>query len=147
MSTGAVSRHGKKKFKIFLSHSDADLVPARKIRNLLVERLGLDVFMHNDLTGGPRLSQLRREIEACDAFVPLITLNSVSDNWLLQETGGAWGLSKTIVPIVTERQTLNQFPIAIERHVALKINELDNSKTVEQFIKEFDQALAATHAL
>jgi hypothetical protein len=95
----------------------------------------------------PWLSQLRKEIKGCDAFVPLITPDSVGDSWLLQETGAAWGLSKTIVPIVTRRDTLNQFPIAIERHVELQLNKLDDSTTKARFIREFEEALAATHAL
>jgi len=78
--------------------------------------------------------------------VPLITPESTSDNWLLQETGAAWGLGKPIVPIVTRRDTLNQFPIAIARHVALQPNDLDHSETADRFIREFEDTLVASHA-
>jgi hypothetical protein len=147
MSGVPVSRDKKRQLKVFLSHAYADLVPARKIRNLLQERLGFKVYMHEDLSFGETwLSKLRREIEACDTFVPLITPDSVGDNWLLQETGAAWGLSKPIMPIVTRRDTLNQFPIAIERHVALQLNDLDNSEAKARFVREFEDMLAASHA-
>ncbi|HEV2202766.1 MAG TPA: toll/interleukin-1 receptor domain-containing protein [Bryobacteraceae bacterium] len=147
MSGATASHHGRKHLKVFLSHSYADTVLARKIRNLLHERLGLKMDLHEDLSFGETwLSKLRKEIEACDTFVPLITPESTSDNWLLQETGAAWGLGKPIVPIVTRRDTLSQFPIAIERHVTLQPSELDDSVTAERFIREFEDALAASHA-
>ena len=140
-------RSGKKPLKVFLSHSHADLLLARKIRNLLMHRLDFKVFMHEELGFGESwLSQLRRRIEDCDVLVPLITPDSVNDSWLLQETGAAWGLDKPIFPIVTRRDTLNQFPIAIDRHVALQPKDLDASETAEQFARAFEGALAVPHA-
>jgi len=144
--TSPMSRFRKKPMKVFLSHSYADIRMARQIRNVL-RNCGFDVKMHEDLGfGESSLQQLRDEIEACDMFVPLITPDSVHDSWLLQETGAAWGLYKPILPVVTRRDTLNEFPIAISRHVALQPGDLNKKETAERFARDIEEALAAPHA-
>src|SRR5437763_1509641 len=77
----------KRPIRVFLSHSYNDTVLAHKIRNLLFHRLGLQVFLHEDLSAGENWQpKLRKELENADVFVALLTPSSVADSWLLQET-------------------------------------------------------------
>ena len=140
---------GHKQIKVFLSFAYADLAGARKIRNLLFHQLGLQVFLHEDLSAGENWRpKLRKELEHADVFVALLTPTSVTDSWLLQETGAAWALEKPIVPIVTRRDVLNNFPMALDPHAMIEINYLDrleDPKSADKFVRAFEGTLAASN--
>ncbi len=140
---------GQKQLKVFLSYAYADLVSARRIRNLLFHQLGLQVFLHEDLSaGGNWRPKLRKELEHADVFVALLTPTSVTDSWLLQETGAAWALEKPIVPIVTRRDVLNNFPMALDPHAMIEINYLDRLEdptSADKFVRAFEGTLAASN--
>jgi hypothetical protein len=133
--------------RVFLSHAYADTVLARKLRNALTQRLSLPVFVHEELSAGANWkSQLRKEIENADVFLALITPESVSDSWVLQETGAAWALDKTIISLVTRRDLLNLFPVALDRHIELKLKNKDTPDSPEKFVELFESSLAAAQA-
>jgi hypothetical protein len=150
MSAGSNVRE-QKQIKVFLSYAYADIVNARKIRNLLFFALGLQVFLREDLTAGPNLRpRLRKELEQTDVFVALLTPSSVTDSELLQETGAAWGLQKPTVPIVTRRDVLNNFPIALDPQATITINHLDrleDPENADKFVRAFENTLAASHVV
>jgi nucleoside 2-deoxyribosyltransferase len=139
----------QKPIRVFLSHADADIVGARRIRNLLFHQLGLQVFLHEDLSAGENWrSKLRKELERADIFVVLLSPWSVTDSWLLQETGAAWALKKPTVPIVTRRDVLNNFPIALDPQMTIEINyleKLEEPENADKFVRAFENALTASH--
>ena len=150
MSNAASSYvRGQKQIKVFLSYAYADLDRARRIRNLLFHQLGLQVFLHEDLSAGENWRpKLRKELEHTDVFVALLTPASVTDSWLLQETGAAWALEKPIVPIVTRRDVLNNFPMALDPHAMIEINYLDkleDPESADKFVRAFEGTLAASN--
>jgi hypothetical protein len=128
--------------RVFLSHSHDDAVLAHQIRNLLTHRLGLRVFQDEDLSAGENWqSKLRKELENADVFVALLTPLSVSDSWLLQETGAAWALQKPIIPIVSRPHILDRFPIQLKSYPSLKLKDLDTAAGSERFAGALEQAL------
>lgn len=139
----------QKPIRVFLSYAYADFEPARKIRNLLSRRLSLHVFLREDLIKGPNyLPKLRKELEQADVFVALLTPSSISDSELLQETGAAWGLEKQVVPIVSRRDVLNNFPVALDPQLMIQISYLDRLEEPEnagKFVQAFEKTLAASH--
>ena len=91
--------------------------------------------------------KLRKELEHADIFVALLTPWSVTDSLLLQEIGAAWALEKTIASIVTRRDVLNNFPIALDPLAMIEINYLDRleePENADKFIRAFENALTAT---
>lgn len=145
----AAYRH-KRPVRVFLSHSYADLVLARKIRNVLAQHLSLSVFLHEDLSAGEDWqSKLRKELEGADVFVALLTPYSVADNWVLSETGAAWALEKPIIPIVTRRDVLNNLPMALDPQMTLELKEdqrdLDKPGIAGKFVQAFENTLALSH--
>jgi hypothetical protein len=132
----------KRPVKIFLSHSYGDTAVARKIRDLLLHHLSLRVFLHDDLSAGENWqSKLQKELRDADVFVALLTPNSVSDSWLLQETGAAWGLEKPIIPLVARQEILDRFPIQLRSYPALDLKDLDTPDGAQRFTEALDQAL------
>ena len=83
-----------------------------------------------------------------DVFVQLIRPASVTDSWLLQETGDACAIEKPIVPIVTRRDVLNNFPIALDPQAMLEINYLDrleDPENADNFVRAFENTRAVSH--
>jgi hypothetical protein len=138
----------KRPTRVFLSHSYDDTVLAHKIRDLLFQRLGLQVFLNADLSAaGNWQPKLRKQLEAADVFVALLTPSSVADSWVLQETGAAWGLQKTIIPLVTRQDILDRFPIQLRSYPALDLKDLDTPAGSKRFAEAIEQTLAAENVL
>ena len=130
----ATKPRGKHAGKIFLSHSRADSDLAIKIRSLLVHRLGLPVFLHDDLSAGEKWQlRLQKELQNAEVFIPLLTPQSRTDPWVLQETGAAWSMNKVIVPLVTRYNILDHFPVQLRNGHAVELQDLDTPKGLERF--------------
>ncbi len=137
----------KRPLKVFLSHSYDDTAVARKIRDLLFQRLSTRVFLHDDLRAGENWqSKLQKELREADVFVALLTPNSIADSWLLQETGAAWGLEKPIIPLVARQDILDRFPIQLRSYPALNLNELQTRDGSERFAEALEDALTASQS-
>lgn len=142
----ASANQRKRPTRVFLSHSSDDTTLAQKIRDLLFRRLGFQVFMNEDLSAGENWqSKLRKQLESADAFVALLTPASVADSWVLQETGAAWALKKTIIPLVTRLELLDRFPIQLRSYPALDLKDLDTPAGSKRFTEAVEQTLAAEH--
>jgi TIR domain len=136
------------RIRLFLSHSDVDIVLARRIRNLLTSRLNARVFTHDQLNAGEDWeSKLRTELAEAEAVVALLTPHAVNSKWVLHEIGAAWGFDKAVIPVVTRRDVLNNLPVSLDisRVLEIKDKDLDNPEDQNIFILEFEDALAASH--
>src|SRR5579862_8903389 len=121
--------------KVFLSYSQGDKDFARKIRNLLSQRLNVKMFTDEDLSaGGDWTSRLRQEIEDANVVVALLTPQSITSNWVLQEVGAAWGIGKPIISIVTEKSVHTRWPIQLNSEMALELKDLDTPESAERFV-------------
>jgi predicted nucleotide-binding protein len=85
--------------RVFLSHSDVDMVAARKLRNLLVYRENAEVFTADDLNAGEDwLSKLREMLTSADVVVALLTPDSVRSNFVFARNRRSLGSRKANLP-------------------------------------------------
>lgn len=141
------ARHFKhQSIKVFISHSDADMIFARHVRNLLVRRVNAQVFTTEDLSPGQKWeSKLRNELSSADVVVALLTPNSVDSSWVLQEIGAAWALEKLIIPVVTKRDVLSKLPVSLERSCIIELADVETPENADKFVDAFEESLAAVH--
>jgi len=94
---------------VFLSYSRKDLGFVEKFANDL-QRAGYDVWYDlTDLIGGDRWAdEIEAAIDKCDAFITVISPNSMSSNWVEKEFLYANSLRKNIVPV---QYKLSRLPI------------------------------------
>jgi hypothetical protein len=134
--------------RVFLSHSDVDMVAARKLRNLLVYRENAEVFTADDLNAGEDwLSKLREMLTSADVVVALLTPDSVRSNFVLHEIGAAWGLGKRIFPVITRRDVLNNMPASLVNSPALELADIESPENADKFLAAFESSLGAAQAL
>ena len=130
--------------RVFISHSDLDMIAARKLRNLLVQRANADVFTTEELSAGEKWEdKLRKELSSADVVVALLTPTSVHSNWVLHEIGAAWALGKTIIPVITRRDVLNNMPVALGEAQAIQISDIESSENADEFLGAFQTSLAS----
>ena len=132
--------------RVFLSYAHADAPQAARIRDLL-QRLGHAVFHDAELSAGQDWqSRWRRELEAADVLVVLLTPDGVESSWVLQEAGAAWALNTMIVPLVTDEAVLDRFPIALSGYQALKLEDLDTPEGARELAEIIQRAASARSA-
>jgi nucleoside 2-deoxyribosyltransferase len=132
--------------RVFIIHSDADMVFARHVRNLLVYRANAQVFSTEDLSAGEKWqSKLRNELSSADVVVALLTPSSVASSWVLQEIGAAWALKKPIIPLVSRRDVLNRIPVSLERSHIIELADVETPENADKFVDAFEESLAAAH--
>lgn len=132
--------------RVFISHSEGDLVFARKLRNLLAHHGTAQVFSTDDLTAGDKWEgKLRNELSAADAVLVLLTPTSVHSSWVLHEIGAAWALEKPIIPVITRRDVLDELPVALARTQVIELGDVENPGNAEEFVRAFENSLAAAH--
>lgn len=86
--------------RVFVSYSSDDRALVGGIKRIL-EQYGLSVFLaHDDI---PPLCDWQEEISKnlneCDAFIPVLTNSFRESYWTDQEIGMAFGLKKLIIPL------------------------------------------------
>jgi nucleoside 2-deoxyribosyltransferase len=132
--------------RVFISHSIADQVLARTIRNLLVHRVNAQVFSTEDLSAGERWeTKLRNELAAADVVVAILTPHSVDSSWVLHEIGAAWALEKPIIPLVTRRDVLNKMPVPLSRAQVIELPDVESAENADKFVGAFEESLDAAH--
>jgi nucleoside 2-deoxyribosyltransferase len=141
------ARHPKHQpVRVFIIHSDADMVFARHVRNLLVYRANAQVFTAEDLNAGEKWqSKLRNELSSADVVVALLTPNSLASSWVLQEIGAAWALKKPIIPVISRRDVLNNMPISLDRVLTIELTDVETPENADKFVDAFEESLAAAH--
>jgi nucleoside 2-deoxyribosyltransferase len=144
------ARHPKRQqVKVFISHShvEPDMVFARHVRNLLVQRLNAQVFTTEDLSAAEKWEpKLRNELSSADVVVALLTPNSLTSRWALLEIGAAWALEKPIMSVVTRRDVLNKMPASLEGSPhKIDLADVDTQENADKFVDAFEESLAAAH--
>src|SRR5579863_3509966 len=121
--------------KVYLIHSEVDMVFARHLRNLLVQRVNAKVFTTEELSAGEKWEPvLRNELSATDMVVALLTPSSVDDKWVLHEIGAAWALEKPIIPVVTRRDVLNKMPVSLEKAHIIELTDVQTRENADRFV-------------
>ena len=142
-------RHPKRHpVKVFISHANVDIVFARHIRNLLVQRVNAQVFTTEDLSAGEKWEpKLRNELSSTDVVVALLTPHSADNSWVLHEIGAAWALEKPIIPVVTRRDILSKMPVSLEGSHIIELADVETPEHADKFVDAFEESLAAAHLL
>jgi len=94
------------KAKIFLSYSEFDKNKMKALRNALKKREGLDpiVVSERRKVGQSLTDKVKECMKEADWLIPILTRNSIGNQWVNQEIGFAEALNKiTIVPLVEKR--------------------------------------------
>ena len=132
--------------RVFVSHSNADLVFARKLGNLLSQRVNAQVFTTEDLSAGEKWeTKLRHELASADVVLALLTPNSVDSSWVLHEIGAAWALGKPIISVITRRDVRNKMPVPLENTKAIELTDVESKENADRFVGAFEDSLGAAH--
>lgn len=118
-----------KKYLVFISHSNKDRWIAGQIAKIIEEKgqeYGLRVFLdEKDIESGDSIPEsIRKNIQACDEFIVLLSRYSVDRPWVLIEIGAAWVLGKRIIAII-DKVTPEEMPDAITPYKAIDLNNFD----------------------
>jgi hypothetical protein len=87
--------------QLFLSYSRDDLALATSLRQQ-VEEQGHQVWQDTEqlLAGDSIDAKLRRTLRASDAYMILLTPNSLKSTWVMIELGGAWLSGIRLFPVI-----------------------------------------------
>lgn len=130
--------------RVFISHSNTDMVLARKLRNLLFQRANAQIFMAEDLSAGEGWeTKLRQNLTEADVVLALLTPSSVDSQWVLHEIGAAWALHKLIIPVISRRDVLNKMPISLQDAQAIELNDLETPENADRFVDAFENSATA----
>ena len=115
---------GKRRLKVFISHSSRDA----SFVTLIVELLKTSTLKEDEIrctsvdgygvpTGERVAELLRRDIETCDIIIAVLTKDALKSLHVLLELGAGWGLEKRLVPIRGPGVELSGLPLWLsEKH-------------------------------
>lgn len=126
--------NGRKRYLVFISHSEKDRWVARQMAALIEEqgkRYSIETFLdEKDIEGGESIpDSIRKNLQACDEFLVLLSRYSIDRPWVLIEIGAAWVLGKRITAII-DKVTPDEMPDIITPYKALDLNRF------EQYLRE-----------
>jgi hypothetical protein len=133
--------------RIFVGHDNVDVDAAGKIRNLLLRHLDAKISLGADFVVGDNWpAKLRAHLKTVDVVAALLTPHSIGSTEVLQQVGMAYALEKPILPLVSRRDLLNRFTIALRPNMALELGDIDSPEGAERFAAAFESAIAIAHA-
>jgi hypothetical protein len=94
--------------RIFISHSGKDVPLIEQVTNLLLSALEISEKEIRctsvpgfQLEGGAHTStQLKQDLQGCEAILGVLTENSLDSMYVMFEFGAGWGLNKRLIPIL-----------------------------------------------
>ena len=115
------------RFDAFISYSREDAGVAKRLRAALGERDQV-VWIDTEgiLAGADWQARIMRAIEACTAFVFLISPDSIRSAVCMRELDQAAALNKLIVPVVIRAVALDGLPSGMSARAAISIREGDD---------------------
>jgi len=127
--------------RLFISHSAKDAVIAEALIELLRDALGLPAeAIRCTSVDGYRLpggadtdEQLRSETHSADAFIGLISPNSLASLYVAFELGARWGAGKYLVPVLAPGVSVSVMDGPL---IGLNALRLDNASQLHQLIQE-----------
>jgi len=118
--------------EVFISHSHNDKDVAERLVEFLIDGVDLNPneirctsVRATSLKSGTNVNtQLRKEIDDCRIFIPLISTNTARSEYVLFEIGAAWALEKTIFPLLLTKTDLKLLPALLQGHVSRSLSDL-----------------------
>lgn len=110
-----------RKIEVFISHAHKDEELAQTLVRALIFGSGLESdeirctsFAPTGLSPGTDIAEgLRKDLKRCNYFMPLITKNVASSEFVLFEIGAAWVLDKEVLPLVHRMRPGQRVPSVI----------------------------------
>jgi len=131
-------------FKIFLSHAAADRPLADLVRTFLS---GHHVFMASkpgDIRPGEEwLGAVQTELRHADAYLVLLTPNSVERPWVWFETGAAWMSERNLVLVTAGGLSVGEVPYPM---AAFQVLSLENSEEAAAVFRHLGAPLSSPDA-
>ena len=134
------------KARIFLSYSELDKNKLKALRNAIKKRDGLDaiVVAERRKVGQSLADKVKECMYEADCLMPILTRQSIDNQWVNQEIGFAEALKRPIIPLV-ERSLLDKLKGFIHKQMDLPFAftgvELDSKKEARSFRKWYVSAL------
>jgi hypothetical protein len=127
--------------EFFVSHSHKDKKVAQALVNFLTFGVGVEAkeirctsYAATALSAGADIQQqLRRDLKRCNYFIPLITPNTESSEFVSFEIGAAWVLERRIVPVVYAKGHEPQLPAVL---AGLVCSDLTNQESLVKLAGE-----------
>jgi hypothetical protein len=125
-SSGVKRRSGKPNYQVFVSHATPDKWIARMICEK-IESTGATTFRDDrDIDGGDDIPDaIRKHIKQSKELLVLLTPESVNRQWVLLETGAAWGWARIRIVVVLCHVKTDPIPDMIKTKKAVPINDFD----------------------
>jgi len=91
--------------KIFISYSNSDKSKSKILEKIIAKSPELKpIAVANDRKASKLLTEkVANGIKDCQYFIPILTLNSIENQWVNQEIGFAEALGKKVIAIVEEK--------------------------------------------
>ncbi len=133
--------------RIFVSHSSAEKPLAKRFVRVLIA--GLDIrpgdirctslpAPHALPLGGSVSRALKKEIEAAEVVIGLVTPKSLQSSYVLYELGAAWGKGKTTIPLLAKGVRVGQLPPLM---LELSFERLSAATQIERVVSDLATTL------
>jgi len=134
---------GKQNIRVFVSYSMEDSTYANELLNHLAQQPNINIFTSDRLSAGEKWqSVIRQKLSACDYFLVLLSPTSINSKWVQFELGLAWGLDKTIVPIITDPNIINKIPLDLRNLHVLDFGSLKSPETINRIFHLHEKSAA-----
>jgi hypothetical protein len=129
--------------KVFLSYAREDRGYAERLRRILVQSAGAQVFTDDMLNSGELwYERVLQELREADIFVVIGTPRSSGSESVLQELGAAWAIGKPLVVVTAEEGTTWQAPVESRMIEQVSLPELEQPGVVEHLFAKLPRPKA-----
>jgi hypothetical protein len=87
-------------------------------------------------------TQLREALANTDLFVVILSPDSLTSPWVLQELGGAWTLGKPILAVVAGTKVPMKLPVALDEHQFASIRDFRKPEDFDRWLEHTETTLA-----
>ena len=135
--------------KLFISHSHRDHEIARSLVDIIESFFSVpnESILCSSVPGyeldlGSLTSdELRTKLSIAELVIALLSPNSLMSNWVLFELGAAWGIGKSVVPLLVGDLDLSEkdLPAALKQNLAGRVSSRnDLLKLIDKIEKSLD---------
>jgi hypothetical protein len=139
----STKRKGKQDIHVFLSYAAEDSGRAAELISQLAQQPNLQVFTSDKISAGEKWqSKIKQALAKSDFFLVLLSPSSVQSKWVQFELGAAWGLNKSIIPIVTSHEVVNRIPLDLAELEVVEMDQLKTPEAISEIIGRYEKAAA-----
>lgn len=113
---------------IFISHITEENAFALMVKKLIDKayNLGFELFISSDVSGisagSPWIDNINNALKQCSLMISLCSPQSVQRPWINYEAGAAWGLGKTIIPLLHSGLNISALKAPLSQFQAIDIS-------------------------